>query len=56
MRNVSDKRCRENQNTHLMFNNFSPKTVPFMKLKNIVQPERPRMITIWCMHFICCIT
>jgi hypothetical protein len=22
MRNVSDKRCRENQNTHFMFNNF----------------------------------
>jgi hypothetical protein len=22
MRNVSDKSCRENQNTHFMFNNF----------------------------------
>ena len=22
MKNVSDKRCRENQNTHFMFNNF----------------------------------
>jgi hypothetical protein len=22
MKNVSDKSCRENQNTHLMFNNF----------------------------------
>jgi len=22
IRNVSDKSCRENQNTHIMFNNF----------------------------------
>jgi hypothetical protein len=22
MRNVSDRRCRENQNTHFVFNNF----------------------------------
>ena len=22
MRNVSDERCKENQNTHFMFNNF----------------------------------
>jgi hypothetical protein len=26
MRNVSDKSCRENQNTHFMFNNFFPKS------------------------------
>jgi len=25
MRNVSDKSCRENQNTHIIFNNFFPK-------------------------------
>ena len=25
MRNVSDKSCRENQNTHFIFNNFFPK-------------------------------
>jgi len=31
MRNVSDKRCRENQNTHFMLNNFFPKIVPFMR-------------------------
>jgi hypothetical protein len=32
MRNVSNKYCRENQNTHFMFNNFfSPKIVPFMR-------------------------
>jgi len=44
MRNVSDKRCRENQNARLMFNDFSLKMVPFMKLKNMVQPETPQMI------------
>jgi len=34
MRNVSDERCRENQNTHFMYYNvffFFPKIVPFMK-------------------------
>jgi hypothetical protein len=31
MRNVSDKRCRENQNTHFVFNNFFSKNVPFMR-------------------------
>jgi hypothetical protein len=31
MRNVSDKSCRENQNTHFMFNNVFPKIVPFMR-------------------------
>jgi len=29
MRNVSDKSCRENRNTHL--NNFFPKILPFMR-------------------------
>ena len=28
MRNVSDKNCRESQNTHFMFNNFFLKIVP----------------------------
>ena len=30
MRNVSDKSCAENQNTHFVFSNFS-KIVPFMR-------------------------
>jgi len=29
--NVSDKSCRENQNTHFMFNNFLSHIVPFMR-------------------------
>ena len=31
MRNVSDKSCRENQNTCFIFNNFFLKIVPFMR-------------------------
>jgi hypothetical protein len=30
MRNVSDKSCRENQNTHFWFSNIFPKIVPFV--------------------------
>jgi hypothetical protein len=31
MRNVSDRSCRENQNTHFKFNNFFLKIMPFMR-------------------------
>jgi hypothetical protein len=31
MRNVSDKSCRENQNTHFVFGNTFSKIVPFMR-------------------------
>jgi len=31
MRNVSDKSCTENQNTHFMFNNFFSKILLFMR-------------------------
>ena len=31
MSNVSDKRCRENQNTLSIFNNFFPKIVPHVR-------------------------
>ena len=31
MKNVSDKICTENQNTHFVFNNFFHKIVPFMR-------------------------
>ena len=36
--NVSDKRCRENKNTHFIYNNVFSKIVPFMRQcgKNIV--------------------
>jgi hypothetical protein len=43
MRNVSDKSCRESQNTNFMLNNFT-KIMPFFKLceKNVVEPSRPQ--------------
>ena len=31
MRNVSNKSCTENQNTHFVFSDFSPRIVPFMR-------------------------
>jgi len=31
MKNVSDKICRESQNTHFMFNNFFSNILPFMR-------------------------
>jgi len=31
MRNISDKSCTENQNTHFNFDNFFPKIEPFMR-------------------------
>jgi hypothetical protein len=31
VRNVSDRSCRENQNTYFMFNNFFSKIMPFMR-------------------------
>jgi len=31
MRNISDKSCRENQNTHFVFSDFFPNIVPFMR-------------------------
>jgi hypothetical protein len=47
-RNVSNKGCRENQNTHFMFNNFFPKIATVYKLmsKNMVKSDRPQ-VTIW---------
>jgi len=50
MRNVSDKTCRGNQNTHFIFSNVLSQFVPFFGImwKNIVKPGRPQ-ITIWRM-------
>jgi hypothetical protein len=55
MRNVSDKSCRENQNTHFMFNNaFFYCTIYKILRNNIVQSDRPQM-TIWRMRIACSI-
>jgi hypothetical protein len=54
MRNVSDKSCRENQNTHFVFSNCFPenRTVYEMMWKNIVERGRPQM-AIWRMRISC---
>jgi hypothetical protein len=43
MRNVSDKSCTENQNTHFTSNNVFPKIVPFMRKcgKTWYSPDSP---------------
>jgi len=48
MRNVSDKSCRETQNTHFVINNFSLALYEIM-WKNMVESNRPQM-TIWRMR------
>jgi hypothetical protein len=37
------KICRENQNTHFIFNSFCPKIKQFIRTawKNVVQPDGP---------------
>jgi len=50
MRNVSDKSCRENQNTQVMFSNFVLNlAVCEVMWKNIIEPDRPQ-ITKWHVH------
>jgi len=46
--------CRENQNTHFMFNNFFSKIVPVCEImwKNISKRASSQM-TIWRMHIVC---
>ena len=45
MRNVLHKSCRDNQNTHFVFNNFflENRTVFEIMSKNTVEPEEPQM-------------
>jgi len=51
MRNVSDKSCRENENTHFMLNNifFRNRAVYGIMWENVVEPDRLQM-TIWRMR------
>jgi hypothetical protein len=58
MRNVLNKICRENQNTHFVFSNFfisENHAVYEIMWKNIVEPGRPQM-AIWRMRIACWIT
>ena len=44
MRNVLDKSCRENQNTHFMFNNFfSENRAVYEIMSKNMEPEGPQM-------------
>jgi len=54
IRNVSDKICRENQNTHFMFNNdfFENRAVYERMWKNILELDRPQM-TVWHTRIAC---
>jgi len=54
IRNVSDKSCRENQNTNYGFSKFSKKNRAFYQImwKNTVERGRPQ-VTIWCMRTSC---
>jgi len=46
MKNVSDKICRENQNTHFVFSDVFSKILPLMRyVENIVEPGRPQLTT-----------
>jgi hypothetical protein len=57
IRNVLDKICTENQNTHLMFNFFfffKNRAVYEIMWKYMKEPDRPQM-TIWRMRIACCI-
>jgi hypothetical protein len=42
MRNVSDIICRENQNTHFMFNDVFSKIVPFMNMEKYCTARQDR--------------
>jgi hypothetical protein len=49
MKNVSDKSCKENQNTHFVFNNLLKNCGVFeITWKNMGRPQ-----IIWCMCIIC---
>jgi len=54
MRHISEKSCRENQNTHFTFNNFIFRKCAFNEImwENTVQPDRPQK-TIWRMRTAC---
>jgi len=56
MRNVSDKSCRENQNTHVLFckHIFRISCRLWDEVENIIQPDRP-YITVWLIRTACCI-
>jgi len=56
MGNVSDRNCRENQNTHFVSIFFKENRAVYEIIwKYFVEPDRPQM-TVWLMHFVCWVT
>jgi len=57
MKCVADKSCRENQNTHSMFNNLFPenRTVYDIMWKNMVEKATDDKNIMKHMRFACCI-
>jgi hypothetical protein len=53
MRNVSDKRCRENQNTYFVFSNVLKKRRAVYEIiwKNVVELSRPHMKNMAHAHY-----
>ena len=55
-RNISEKGCKENQNTHFMFHNvFSRKLCRLRCGKNMAEPDRPQT-TLWRVRLACWLT
>jgi len=56
MKNVSDKSCTENRDTHFVFNNFFSKKMYLYEItwKNIVERDRPQT-PVRCMRIACSI-
>jgi 3-oxoacyl-ACP reductase-like protein len=47
----------ENQNTHFTFDNVSENHAIYERMwKNMLEPDRPQMTMIQCMHFACLMT
>ena len=58
MKNVSDQRCRVNENTHIVFSNFFFENRAFYYIrwgKNILETGRTQM-TSWRMRIACWLT
>jgi len=56
MRNVSNERCTENQNTFFVQQLFFENRALYeIMWKNIAEPGRPEM-KIWCLRIVCWIT
>jgi len=51
MRNILDKSCRKDQNTHFKFGNFFPKIVPFVRFGRFREATNDTLI--WYVCFAC---